>query len=218
MFSICECGDMSVGAAVEVDAEMGGRGVVELGAGVVGDEAVEVVVEDGEGGRDGIGGRAAVEGEGLVVLGGRDGEGGCGRDGEDVVGGLGRTVVGVVAIGLTVGVVTAPASLAEDDVMEEEEEVVEAMLASGAVVEVADAKSLTGEAKEAEELDWGVEVGTEMVMPTEEQTPWAKVRVSGWKSVSAALASVLGVGVGNFSTVGHTLNITFAAHGRYLSF
>lgn len=70
------------------------------------------------------------------------------------------------------------------------------MLASGAVVELADAKSLTGEAMEAEELDCGFAVGGEMVMPTEEQTPWAKARVSGWKSVSAAVASVVGAGVG----------------------
>lgn len=38
---------------------------------------------------------------------------------------------------------------------------------------------MTRDAKEAEELDWGFEAGREMVMPTEEQTPWAKMRVSG---------------------------------------
>lgn len=48
---------------------------------------------------------------------------------------------------------------------------------------------MTGEAKKAEELDWGADAGREMVMPTEEQTPWAKMRVSGLKSVSAALVS-----------------------------
>jgi len=38
---------------------------------------------------------------------------------------------------------------------------------------------MAGDAAEAEELDWGLEAGRGMVMPTEEQTDWAKVRVSG---------------------------------------
>ncbi len=69
---------------------------------------------------------------------------------------------------------------------------------------------MTGEAEEAEELDWGLAAGR--VIPTEEQTPWAKARVSGWKSVFAALASVVGVGFGSFFWLQVILSMSLSLH------